>query len=120
MNKIVLHIGLCKTRTTFLQKELFPNLIHTDLKLNPNIYMEFNNRLNYINDLTLYKKERYKINVQKENFKYLKRFIKVKFFMKEKSVLRKDKTTIYSSEGLVGSGLRPSKNSFINAIVLKI
>lgn len=120
MNKIVLHIGLCKTGSTFLQEELFPNLIHTDLKLNPNIYMEFNNRLNYINDLTLYKKERYKINVQKENFKYLKRFIKVKFFMKEKSVLRKDKTTIYSSEGLVGSGLRPSKNSFINALVLKI
>jgi hypothetical protein len=119
LSKIFIHIGLSKTGSSFLQELLFPNIDNINLKLNPTPFMEFNNRSNLYTDRRFYKVHRPLNKLLKENFMYLKKFLKFKFKKSEKYFIEHNRINLYSSEGLVGSGLRPSKNSLIKCLYFK-
>ena len=117
--KKIIHIGLSKTGTTFLQKNLFPNIddytSYVKNEFPPLIYIDKNN--SYY-QRTLYKRKN--IKSLKNNFINKKDIYGFWFKGRIDNHLNKDSNYIVSSEGLAGAGHAPLLNAKINAKMLKL
>lgn len=115
MSQIIVHVGLGKTASTYLQKIVFPHLVEPQnyftsatsiSKICPWIY--------HVNDknpklgLTQTEQKKRLINLHSENIKSIKEFIPAN-----------SGTYIISSEGFVGQSYAPLKNAHLNAACIK-
>lgn len=117
--KVFVHIGLSKTGTTFLQKNLFPNIddytTYVKSEFPPLIYVDKNN--SYY-QRTLYKRK----NIKSIKHNFINKKDLLGFWLKRRInyYFSEDSNYLVSSEGLAGAGHAPLANARINARMLKL